>query len=303
MKLIHKDIALKSKSDVFSLFVIGDSHIGKYNCAESHLKNYIDHIKKTPDSLWLGGGDICDCITPQDLKRFDARALPDWLFSGPAASIRDALADIALQERRRASEFLDPIKGKCLGMIMGNHEHKLMQYSGNAHHYILCEELDTIDLTDLSFIRLRFFIKGKSSVVTLLIAHGQGGGRSAGSEPNHLARLSQWAEADIILRGHSHTFRIEPPQVFLYIPRSGQLPDELLERSVHKANWGGWVKSYAAGPSTYDSRACYPARPLQSLVCKIKPFSDYSTKHCGVRQSTRTKPRITIQECDYENKW
>ena len=122
MKLIDKEVIVESESDVFTLFPIGDVHIGAKNCAESHLRRYIEHIKNTPLSAWVGGGDYCDCITPQDVKRFDFRALPDWLFKGQATNIQDMLSDIALQQRQRFVEMVDPIKDKCLGLVEGNHE-------------------------------------------------------------------------------------------------------------------------------------------------------------------------------------
>ena len=305
MKLIDKEIYIKSESDVFTLFPIGDVHMGTKNCAEGHLKRYIEHIKNTPCSAWIGGGDYCECIKPSDVKRYDVRALPDWLFTGDACNIKDALSDIALQQRNRFTEMVDPIKDTCIGLIQGNHEQTLMQYSNNAHHFVMCNELGATDLTDAAFIRFRF-IRGKKggtkhsvASVTLAILHGTGGGRTAGAEPNHLDKLSRFFEADIILRGHSHSFNITPPQTFLYVPRKGAMPDELMSRETYKANWGCWVKSYSVGAPTYDSRANYPARPLQSMEIRIKPFHTSTVTVMG-RKTTRQTSKITIRECDYE---
>jgi len=303
MKLIDREIIVSSDHDVFTLFPVGDVHIGSKNCAEKHFQRYVEHIQNTPNALWVGGGDYCDCITPSDVKRFDFRSMPDWMFSGPASNIKDALSDIALQQRKRFIEMVDPIRDKCIGLIEGNHEYKLMKFCNNAHHYLMCEELKTANLTDIAFIRFRFTkVKEKhqssGTTITVAIMHGMGGGRTAGAEPNHLDKLSRFLDADIILRGHSHTFDIEAPQVFLYVPRKGAMPDELLERSVHKANWGCWVKSYASGASTYDSRSNYPARPLQAMEIRIKPFHGTTTNVCG-RYVNRYRSKITIRECDY----
>ena len=303
MKLIDKEVFVKSESDVFTLFPIGDVHIGSKNCAEGHFKRYIDHIKKTPYSAWIGGGDYCECIKPSDVKRYDVRALPDWLFTGNACNIKDALSDLALQQRNRFTEMVSPIQDKCIGLIQGNHEQSLMQYSNNAHHYVMCNELSTVDLTDAAFIRLRFTrmakgLKHGTTSVTIAILHGMGGGRTAGAEPNHLDKLSRFFEADVILRGHSHSFNIAPPQTFLYVPTKGAMPDELMSRDTYKANWGCWVKSYASGASTYDSRANYPARPLQAMEIRIKPFHTIEATVMG-RRTCRKTTKITIRECDY----
>ncbi|MHC4121997.1 MAG: metallophosphoesterase [Planctomycetota bacterium] len=300
MNIIEKKIPLTSKSDRFFLYVIGDVHVGAFNCAESHFRKFVNYIKDKPNSYWIGGGDYTNCITPSDLNRYDVQSLANWIFTGDAMNIKEALLDIARQERLRFCEIVQPIKDKCIGLIMGNHEYSLMKHSHNGHHYIMCDELGVPNLTDAAFIRLRFSNKssGRSATIIVMIIHGHGGGRTPGAEPNHLARLTQWAQADLILRGHSHTFRIEPSQPRLYIPHRGALPDELMEKEIFTANWGCWLKSYAIGPSTYDSRANYPSRPLTTLEITIKPYHDYRVKYQG-RTSTRTKSLIMMSECPY----
>ena len=94
MKLIDKEVYLKSESDVFTLFPIGDVHMGAKNCAEKHLRKYIDHIQKTPMSAWVGGGDYCECIKPSDMKRYDPASLPDWMFEGEASEVKERLTDV-----------------------------------------------------------------------------------------------------------------------------------------------------------------------------------------------------------------
>lgn len=297
--MIDKAIQLKSESETFKIYPIGDVHIGAFNCAENHFRKYVDYIKNQKNAYWFGGGDMCNCIVPSDTKRFDIRALPDWLFVGDAMTVKEALTDIVAQERSRFCEMVEPIKDKCLGLIEGNHEYDIMKHCHNGHHYVMCNELGAPNLTDCVFFRFtaRIIIGDakKSSVITMFAIHGQGGGRTPGAEPNHLARLAQWADADIILRGHSHSFRIEPSTPRLYIPRKGVLGDECLQRDVHTANWGCWLKSYTKGPSTYDSRANYPPRPLKAMEITVKPF--HKVNHtCAGRRYTRTESAIEIRE-------
>lgn len=300
MNMVEKRIEAKSKADVFYVYPIGDPHIGAFNCAESHLRAFVDYIKNQPHSYWFGGGDYCNAITPSDVNRYDVRALADWIFTGKAMNIKEALLDIAKQERERFCKIVEPIKDKCLGLIEGNHEYQLMNRSHNGHHYIMCDELGVPNLTDCAFIRLNFKIpKGSGRSVIFFVLHGWGGGRTPGAEPNHLMRAGQIADADVILRGHSHTFRIEPSEPHLYIPSSGSLPDECYQREVFKGNWGCWVKSFAKGPSTYDSRANYPARPLKAIEVKIKPNHCFNVRVLG-KKVVQTKPLIMMRECSYE---
>jgi predicted phosphodiesterase len=288
LKLIDREVSCKSRSDAFYLYAIGDTHIGARNCSETHVRSLIKHIQKTPNALWVGGGDYCDCINPKDSKRFTFEGLPDWVLEGKADSVRKRLTDICKQERERFTEMVEPIADKCIGLIEGNHESSIKQHYNSAHHETMCDELGVDDLTDAAFVRLRFKSGGLARTITMFVCHGHGGGRAAGSEPNHLYRLAMDKRADIVMRGHSHTFHILCPIVELSIPASGSLPKECNQTTKRAGNWGCWVKSYAAGPATYDSRACFPARPLSTLEVVIKPlvhnFNDKSIPEILMRE-------------------
>lgn len=300
MEMKHKDVAVSSKADIYYVYPIGDVHIGAFNCAEQHFRQYVEYIKNKENALWFGGGDYCNYITPQDTKRYDVRALADWLFVGSAMTIKEALADIAKQERERFCEIVEPIKDKCLGLLEGNHESFIMRYTNSGHHFVMCDELGVSNLTDCAFIRLNFKINnGCGQTVIIWAMHGFGGGRTPGAEPNHLLREGQIADADVILRGHSHSFRIEPSEPHLYVPRKGCFPDECYQREVFKGNWGCWLKSYARGAPTYDSRAAYPVRPLRAMEIKIKPMHNTNVKFNG-KVSQQTKLLIMMNECSYE---
>ena len=80
--------------------------------------------------------------------------------------------------------------------------------------------------------------KSSGISVGMFIMHGFGGGRSEGAEANHLRRLYEIADADILMRGHSHTFEIRLSKISLYVPEKGMLPDELLQRETFRGNWG-----------------------------------------------------------------
>lgn len=298
MEAIEKIIQTTSRSDVTKLYVIGDVHIGAANCAESHLRRFVAYIEKQPNALWLGGGDYSQCITPSDI-RYDNRALSNWIFEGGPLDVKEALTDIPRRECNRFCEIVWPIKDKCLGLIEGNHEFKLMQRYNNGLHYVMCDKLEVPNLTDCAFVRLTFRAGRRSVAIMVWIEHGMGGGRTRGAEPNHLARIESKIDADILLRGHSHSFRIEPPSISLYMPRTGRLPSECMQREIRSANWGSWLLSYVKGPSTYDSRASYPARPLEQLEITIKPHGRQFMQSRGDRVD-HNKPLIILQECHYD---
>ena len=291
MKLMDVTIPCKSRTDSFIFYAIGDVHLGMLNCAESQLKRLVGRISKNPKAYWIGGGDYCECIKPSDLRRYEAEGLPDWILGPDAKSARENLRDIVAVQKRRFKQIISPIAGKCLGLIEGNHETTLRKYHNLDHHGFMCNDLGTEDLTSEALFRLRFSKdRGKvTRIVKLFICHGHGGGRTAGAEPNHLFRLAAQWRADIILRGHSHTFCINPPLVELSVPERGKMPDECMQYYKRAGNWGCWVKSYAVGPSTYVTRATYPPRPLSTLEVEIAP---HAHSHCDGPEL----PKISMKE-------
>lgn len=302
MKLIDKEVICKNRTEPFFLYAVGDIHLGSSNCAESQVRRLIGKINKTKNALWLGGGDYCECIKPSDIKRFDIEGLPDWML-GPdtkqffkdiknviteedaakvlrkyKGKVRRNLRDIVSEQRKRLIKLFEPIKDKCLGLLEGNHEEKMRRYHNLDHHGFVCNHLQVEDLTSEALLRLRFKRDKSIRVIKIFACHGHGGGRTAGAEPNHLFRLSSHWQVDIVLRGHSHTFCINPPLVELGVPNIGELPKECMQFYKRAGNWGCWLKSYAAGPSTYVTRKTYPPRPLSTLEIEILPHAHSHNK-------------------------
>lgn len=274
MKLVDYTLSGSSRKDKYTLYPIGDIHLGNIGCHEKGLIKLIKEIKNDPNAIFFLGGDLCDCVVPSDAKRFDFNTLPEWMFVGEHSAIKERLCDIATAQRDRCVELFEPIADKCIGAIMGNHEYALSKYHNRDFHSDICSSLNITDLTDCCIVRLKFKRGGRAKVITFYACHGNGGGRTAGSEPNHLDKLARNWDVDMVFRGHSHTFCIAPPTVMGYVPQSGALPDELLQKAKLCANWGTFLKSYAQGPSTYTSRANYPMRPMCTVKVELAPHKD-----------------------------
>lgn len=283
MKLVDVSLPCVSRKDSYRFYAIGDIHLGARDCAESHVWRLIQKIKKDPNARWIGGGDYCECIKPND-KRFDEDTLAEWIIKK-----KEARKDIVFAQRKKAIQLFQPIISKCLGLIEGNHEAGLRIAHNTNHHGIMCDRLEVEDLTSEAFFRIRFKKDKVSRIVNLFICHGRGGGRTPGAEPNHLYRLANSWDADIVLRGHSHTYHILPPIVVLSLPKNGRLPQECQQKYKRVGNWGCWLKSYTTGPSTYVTRANYAPKPLSTLEIEIKP-------HVHEHISGPEQPNISMRE-------
>ena len=279
MKLMEYRFKTQSASDEFSFFPIGDIHVGASNCAEDKIRKLVKLIQSKKNAYWISGGDACDAVILNDTKRFDPTVLPGWMLENQGAEkVRKNLTDMLSAQQNRLYELMDPIRDRCLGFIEGNHEYSIMKHHNRNFLAEMCEHFNCPDLTDCAFIRLKFDRKGgHTDVVRMFISHGHGGGRTSGAEPNILHRLAADKEVDIILKGHSHTFCIHPPIPVLSIPSRGELGSDPTVYDKFAANWGAYVYTYKAGPSTYASRANYPARPMYTVECHIKPCTDHGT--------------------------
>lgn len=203
MRVITRRIDHSSRSDVFKVYVFGDTHFGNANSNEQAVKALVKQIQADDYALWIGMGDICDFINIHD-PRWDPREMPSWLMGG------DQLADIARTECDYAVALLAPIKEKCLGLISGNHEDKILQHSECDVYSRLIEALADGQhehrLDHRGLISLILSRQGGSKVtVNIYATHGSLGGRTQGGAANSLSNLlAQVDDVDVVLQGHLH---------------------------------------------------------------------------------------------------
>ena len=295
MRLIDRLINCSSRDNETTLYPLYDIHVGARTTAETLLRKHIKTIAADPNALVILGGDILDAIKPQDGKRFDMDTFPDWLLEGDATTTRERLNDILSQQLNRTVNILQPIEGKIIGAICGNHEFTVQKYYNENVQAALCRRLQCEDLTDESLIRLRFKCSSKMVTVIIYARHGWGSSRTESAEAMKLrAMRSEWEVADVSLTGHTHLALVLPPKPILEIPRSGKLPDETIVRHRWAANPGCWLFSHSVGASSYVSRSCYEARPMMTCKIVIHPYgyrickggNDITRPHIEIRSIT-----------------
>ena len=203
MRVITRHIDHDSRSDLFRIYAFGDIHLGNINANDMALRTLAKRIEADENAYWIGMGDYCDFINIHD-PRWDPRELPNWLLGG------DQLADIARTEGDYIGGILEPIKGKCLALIAGNHEDKILQHSEADVYSRLIDRLadgkhehrlDHRGLVSLVFSRQG----GGGQTVTLYATHGSAGGRTQGGAANVLSNLlAQVDNVDVVLTAHLH---------------------------------------------------------------------------------------------------
>jgi len=302
LKIITKTFELESRSERVEIFPFYDCHIGKRNCAEDEIKKQVREILKRREiGRHVGvlfGGDIIDVIKSQDI-RFDFNELADWLLEGDALDVKEKLNDIAKAQIDRATEIFWPIREFILGGIEANHDKVVRKRYNHDTHRALCNRLGIEDCTDEAIFILKFRRRpGGQASVKIYLRHGYGGGRTAGAEPNKIARMMQdgiTADCDVCLTGHTHTYCEAEPIPVAYIPSKGKIPRKLFQRYRYGLNPGCWLYSHMLGPGGYESAACYPSKAMMTVKIVIWPFWE-TTETTGGKKHGISFPKIEIRK-------
>ncbi len=271
-------VTYPSRNTEITIWNLSDLHLMSRYCAEDKIKEDVERIRSDPTSFWLSGGDIVDMIDYDD-KRFDADSVD------PRVEIKD-LGNIAEIAHKTAYDILSPIKHKCLGMCMGNHELKHMIRNKNkSWHSWLCAEMGAPDLGYCGMFHLIFQRtrtnhlqivdrhhknKGGVSSFTIFIHHGSGFATSPGGKLNKLIQFMNNFDADIYFLGHVHD-QLGRRQVIMGIDGVGT---NLIYKTKLGVISGSYLKTYTKGgmPSYGEQRGYAPTNLGASFV-KIKPFT------------------------------
>ena len=272
MEVIEKTI-IHARPDKFTLYPLGDMHLGVVHCDEDLLRQTVEEIRKDKKALWLGIGDYADCITPNDFKRWDGKILAPWM--------RDNVDNIGPTQVERVDEILSPIWDKCLGLIEGNHDDSIRRYN----HYDFMKELlkkankkkeppwDKVPYGGVScMVRLNFKRAGTATHDFIIHArHGEGSARTSGARALAVLRLSQvFINAHITLMGHLHGQ--EAPD----IPQRMVLKNGKIKSFETIATMtGAWVRAYMQGvPPMYLERWGSPPSVLGCPKIILHPDKD-----------------------------
>lgn len=102
----------KFKGRSFTLFPLGDWHFGSRQCHEEFIKKVIGLIKDDPLAHWVGMGDLMENAIVGSKSDVYTQTVPPK------------------EQMNHICELLEPIKGKGLFMIYGNHENRTMRMVG-----------------------------------------------------------------------------------------------------------------------------------------------------------------------------
>lgn len=266
-----------SRSAHFKIWNLSDLHYLAKGCAETDLKRDLEAIRNDPFSLWLGGGDYADFIGHHD-KRFDPDAVASWV---PLK----ALGDLGKFGMEKVRDLFMPIKDKCLGLLIGNHElkYELATQQESLHHWLVQElnvpYLGYCCLMDVVFCRTN---TGKTPTLSLtppthgkyasqslrvFAHHGAGYAATPGGKLNRLIGFMNAFQADLYFCGHVHdkTARKEPTL------GADSACTNIVQFERLGLISGSYLKTYTVGSISYGEQKGYRPVSLGAAVAEFYP--------------------------------
>jgi hypothetical protein len=225
MRVAERSFYNVSRAKEYSLYPLGDLHVGAAACDEGLLKKVIKRIGDDKHAIWVGMGDYCDFINKRD-KRYDPMTTAEWCRNE---------ADIARTQLEYTVDLLKPIAHKCIGMIEGNHEREIkIKWERDVQYELVQKikdhgEIDPEWRMDLGFYAWINFKAYQSkqdekpaglSRVVINLHHGFVGGRLAGAKALNMQRWLWTHNCDLSIHGHSHS-RLAQPEVVEGIDSAG----------------------------------------------------------------------------------
>ncbi len=192
-----------------TIYPIGDLHLGSIGCHEKEWAEFVSFIQNEPDSYVVVVGDMIDNSTRNSIANpFDQKYRP-------------------MEQKNILSEFLKPISDKILCAVRGNHEARTVKESDQDILYdVLCRlNIEDRYRAGTAFLYLQIGERPNGSkgsrpiqAYRIVVTHGTGGGKFAGSAINNQQRFGMVVDCDVLITGHTHAPSITKPSRVIFDP-------------------------------------------------------------------------------------
>ena len=234
-----KGITVKiPQAERITIYPLADLHIGDRNCDINMIRARINTIREDPHAYAILDGDLIDNATTD--------------------SVGDTYTETQApgEQITTISRLLEPISGKLLAAVPGNHERRTSRSAGIDITRIICERIGIGDKYSPETAALTINI-GKIQYV-IYISHGSGGGKKIGGKANALLDQSDIINADIYLQGHTHVPLVTRKTRF-DTTRSGKIEQRemLFVNTAAALNYGGYGELAGFTPTSTVNPVIY----------------------------------------------
>lgn len=207
-------------------------------------QDFLTYAKKQKNALFLGLGDYTDGVSTSERIVLNDPGLHD--------TTKRTLDDVYKGVSRTLGNELGFMRGRCLGLIGGNHYFAFPD--GQTTDHLLAHQLGCRFLGVSSLLRVVFnFGNKRYAYLDIFAHHGKGGGSLPGSQFNTIEKMAQTAEADIYLMGHTHAKGCIPSSPRLRLMSTSHKPYiHLEERTPWLGRTGSFLKAYEPDRVSYN---------------------------------------------------
>ena len=245
----------------FKIIPFGDIHRDSDMFAHSRWQEFLKYAKKQKNALFLGMGDYTDGISTSERIVLSDHKLHD--------TTKNTLKDVYKGVTKTLVNELGWMRGRVIGVLGGNH---YFDFGDKTTDHVIASALGGKYLGVCGFIRLSISLKGKSTQLSLDVFahHGKGGGVTPGGNFNTIEKMSNTADADIYLMGHTHGKGCIPstPRIKLVRSLNGV---EVKERTPWLGRTGSYLKAYESGKASYNVDAGRSACALGWIEFEVTP--------------------------------
>lgn len=240
------------------IYPISDVHFGAAEHMTREWELFCQRVVNEPNSYIILGGDL--------------------LNNGVKTSVSNVYEEtIRPREAKRIMcEMLEPLKGRVLCMVNGNHERRNKDVDNNPTYDIACKlDIETVYRENVAFIKIQMGEKGRkrygleNPTYTLVVTHGSGGGILTGGAVNRNERFGYVLDgADCLIVGHTHKPFVTQPSKIKIDPYNNKVSVRPF-KVVSMTSWLGWG-GYAAQKMLLPTSFCPQAITLRGNKKEIR---------------------------------
>lgn len=259
------EVQMKEAGETFSLIPFSDVHRDSPHHALDRWHEDLAEWRKMKNALFIGLGDYTDFLSTSERQVMRRN---DVLHESTLGTLdKQARAQIDLLAKE-----LDFMRGRLIGLVNGNHFYQFED--GTTGDHLLANKLGTKFLGVACFVRIVFKWPGntmRATALDLFCHHGAGSGQKPHTSLGAVARMAEWADADIVLQGHDHKRGALPLNPILQLSRNGNGPLYVKERARWVGRTGSYLKAYIDGEASYNVDAGRGPCSLGSIRFDLTP--------------------------------
>lgn len=252
--IIHE---FEENNDI-TIIPISDVHLGANEHMQRAWETFCMDVLKEPNTYITLGGDLINNATRSSVSNiFEETMRPS-------------------EQKRLMAKMLEPLRGRILCAVSGNHERRSMKDADDEPTYdIMCKlDLEHLYRENLAFVKLRIGDqKGNGSMnptYTLAVTHGAGGGALSGGTVNRNERFGYAIEGvDALIVGHSHKPIITQPAKLVVDHANNKISVKPFKVVVSTAwlGYGGYAAQKMLIPSSHSvQRICLAGKHKELTV-------------------------------------